>query len=119
MRSVALTWFACIVFWSLFGACVDQPPEPAAPLVRLVAVWDPTACGDPHRVAVELSDDGGDEIARSTPCAIGTLAIDMPHLGSYRGRVFGWVLGGAIRGESEVDVVVDQSIVRWELPVTP
>jgi hypothetical protein len=128
MRSVAWTWFACIVFWSLFGACVEQPPPPAPPLARLVssnslarlvAVWDATACGDPHRVAVELYDDDGAELARSAPCTIGMLSIDVPHLGAYHGRVFGWVLGGAVRGEADVDVLVDQQVVRWDLPETP
>jgi hypothetical protein len=119
MRSILWTWFACIVFWSLFGACVDQPPPPPPPLARFVAVWDPTACGDPHRVAIELTDDNGDALSRSAPCTVGMVQLDVPHLGDYRGRAYGWVLGGEIRGDTELMVHVDQPIVRWELPVTP
>ena len=119
MRLVAWTWFACVSFWTLFGACVDTPPATAGPVARLVAVWDPTACTDPHRVALELTDDDGLELSRSAPCAIGSVSIDVPHLGPYHGRVFGWVLGGAIRNASESDIDVADSITRWELPSTP
>ena len=119
MRSVALTWLACLMFWTLFGACVDQPPPPAAPLARLVAAWDATTCNDPHRVAIELYDDDGVELARSAPCAIGMVQIDVPHLGAYHGRVYGWALGGAIANEADVDIDVDQQIVHWELASTP
>jgi len=45
--------FATLVFWSLFGACVDTQVDANPPVTRLVTSWDPLACGSPHRVVVE------------------------------------------------------------------
>ena len=75
---VVSPWLATLLFWTLFGACVDPgPPSVEVPVVRLVASWDPLACGDPHRVALELEDDDGAKLSASAPCAIGGLTLGM------------------------------------------
>jgi hypothetical protein len=95
------------------GACIDAPVEPDPPFARLVAVWDPLACGDPHRVVVELYDDDGAGAAASAPCNIGGLTVDVAHFGSYRGRIYAWALGAAIRSEAAIEVTIDRPIVQW------
>jgi hypothetical protein len=117
---VSSTWLAALGFWLLFGACVDTPLEPAPPIARLIAEWDPLACGQPHRVAIDLADDQGDVVSTSAPCAIGSVSIDMPHLGTYRGQAYAWDLDAAT-DDHTLDVVVDVTdpITRWQLPVVP
>jgi hypothetical protein len=95
------------------AACIDAPLEPGAPFARLVAAWDPLACGEPHRVAVELYDDDGAGASSSTPCNIGGLTVDVAHFGTYRGRIYAWALGTAIRSEAAFEVTIDRPIVHW------
>lgn len=94
------------------GACIDAPVNPGSPIARVVTAWDPLACGDPHRVAVELADDDGAAVSASTPCAIGGLTVDVGHLGTYRGRIYAWAPGAPARSEAPLEVVVDEAIVR-------
>src|SRR5678809_1212655 len=73
-------------FWLIFGTCVsgcivDMEPPNHEPLARLVAVWDPLACGDPHRVVVELEDEDGVDVSGSAPCTIGGITLDLPGWG--------------------------------------
>jgi hypothetical protein len=104
--------FAAALLWATLAACVDTPPEPGAVIARLVAAWDPLACGDPHRVAVELEDEGGAMISASTPCNLGGLTLDVSHFGSYRGRIYAWALDAPIRSVTPVEVTIDQQIVH-------
>lgn len=81
-------------------------------MARVVTAWDPLACGDPHRVAVELVDDDGVMVSASTPCNIGGLTLDVAHFGSYRGRVYAWTLDALVRSVAPLELVVDQAIVH-------
>jgi hypothetical protein len=98
--------------WTALGACIDAPVEAGSPIARVVTAWDPLACGDPHRVAVELADEGGAAVSASAPCTIGGVTVDVGHLGAYRGRVYAWALGAPIRSEAPLEVMVDEPIVR-------
>src|SRR5262245_48140242 len=102
----------CLLVLAL-AACIDAPVEPDAPFARLVAAWDPLACGDPHRVVVELGDEEGGGVSASTPCNLGGLTLDVAHFGTYRGRIYAWVLGAAIRSEAAIEVTIDRPIVQW------
>jgi hypothetical protein len=105
-------WLATLGFWLAFGACVDAGvPEPP-PAARVVVSWDPRACGPPHRVAVELEDEDGARVSRSVPCELGGLALDAPHWGIYRGRIYAWE-AGAIRSVTPVYLAIDEPVVRW------
>jgi len=110
---------AGVVFWGVFGACVDVAPMPAMPQAKLVASWDPLACGAPHRVAVELEDDDGAMLSSSAPCALGALTLDVPHFGIYRGRVYAWTLGAPERTIAPVDLAIDAPVVRLQLTASP
>jgi len=112
--------FAAIVAWAAFAACLDEPAEggPGPAAARLVVAWDPLACGEPHRVAIELVDDAGASVSASTPCDLGSLTVDVAHLGSYHGRIYGWALAAPVRSEMPIALMIDQPIVRWEV-VTP
>lgn len=105
--------------WTVFAACIDAPVDRAPTLARLVVAWDPLACGMPHRVAIELSDDDGVPISASAPCNLGALTIDIAHYGSYRGQLYAWALDAPIRSVSAVEIDVDQPIVRWEVATPP
>jgi len=110
---------ASLVFWSLFGACVGvAPPEPM-PQAKLVASWDPLACGSPHRVALELEDDDGAMLSVSCPCALGGLALDIPHFGVYRGRIYAWTLGEPQRTIAPIELAIDEPVVRLQLTAPP
>jgi hypothetical protein len=98
--------------WIALGACIDAPAESGSPLARVVTGWDPLACGDPHRVAVELADDDGVLVSASTPCNIGGLALDVAHFGSYHGRVYAWALDVPVRSVAPLELMVDQAIVH-------
>ncbi len=111
-------WIATLLFWSLFAACIDTPSEPDPPPARLVASWDPLACGEPHRVVLDLEDEAGVRITSSTPCWLGGLALDV-EMGLYRGRIYAWVLDQPIRSVSAVSIAVDATIVRWQVPTPP
>jgi hypothetical protein len=99
----------------VFGACVADVPDPPEPVSRLVASWDPLACGPPHRVVLELEAEDGEPISSSTPCWLGGLAIDLPRWGWYTGRVYTWVQGEPIRSIRHVTIAVDDAIVRWQI----
>ncbi|MGE0868152.1 MAG: hypothetical protein AB7P03_06315 [Kofleriaceae bacterium] len=106
-------------FWSTFSACITDIPDPhVPPAVDLVVSWDPALCGAPHRVVIELEADSGSQLSSSTLCAIGQLAMAIPELGVYRGRVFAWELGQPIRSITPVTMTLDTRLVRWEI-VTP
>ena len=121
LRAVA-TWIcstllASLLFWSWFGACVvgciDAPVPELEPPARIVASWDPLACGDPHRVVVELEDDEGEQVSRSVPCNAGGLTLDVPRWGVYAGRIYAWTLGPEIRSVLHVRLEVDAPIIFW------
>jgi hypothetical protein len=112
-----------VAAWIALAACIDAPPEPRMSPGRLVVGWDPLACGDPHRLVVELRDEAGAVLSASTPCSLGTLAIDVAHFGSYRARIYAWVLDPTARptapGERIVDLTIDQPIAHWDVTVPP
>jgi hypothetical protein len=97
----------------LFGGCVDAPVIEPEPPSRIVAVWDPLACGDPHRVVVELEDDDGARASTSVPCELGGATLDLRHWGVYRGRIYAWTLGPTIRSVVPVRLDVDAEIIHW------
>ncbi|HEU0032790.1 MAG TPA: hypothetical protein VFQ53_19295 [Kofleriaceae bacterium] len=111
-------WLATIVFWLVFGACMDASIPDPPPMARVIAEWDPRTCGEPHRVALELEDDAGAMIATSVPCNLGSLTLDAPHFGWYRGRLYAWALDPP-EGEPQiyavrpVELAVDEPVVRW------
>ena len=105
--------FACALLWTTFAACLDEPLPPRSSVARLVAGWDPLACGDPHRVAIELEDDSGARLAASAPCNLGALTVDLAHFGIYRGRIYAWALDAPIRSVAPVELVIDEAIVHW------
>ena len=94
---IGSTSLATVAFWSVFGACVDPPLDHDDPQARVVASWDPVACGEPHRVVVELEDDQGIPLTGSAPCAVGELALDAPRFGLYRGTIYAWTIDPAER----------------------
>ncbi|MEO8702433.1 MAG: hypothetical protein ABI867_20485 [Kofleriaceae bacterium] len=107
---------ATALFWLAFVACIDQPiPSRSPPIARIVTTWDPLVCGDPHRVVMELADDEGARVSVSTPCSHATLSVDVPHFGTWSGRIYAWVLADVpiIRSELPVDLIVDEAVVRW------
>jgi hypothetical protein len=126
MRLVALIlspWFASILFWLSFTACVDfdgpTSSVDAPYIARVVVEWDPLACGPPHRIAVELEDHAGAKLSASAPCNGGALMIDTPHFGFYYGRVYAWEAGSAIRSVTSIRLAVDEPIVRWLIATPP
>lgn len=109
---------ATLAFWTIFiatlSACLDTPLAPSPPAARIQASWDPLACGPPHRVAIELEDDGGAEVSSSAPCTLGGIALDLAHFGVYRGRVYAWE-AGEIRSVTPVRLDVDQPVLWWQV----
>lgn len=113
---IGSAWLATLVFWLLFAACVvEGPPEPTPPAARLVAAWDPLACGAPHRVVVELEGDDGVRLSSSTSCVVGGLTLDVPHLGVYRGQIYAWVLDQPPYAVVPVSIAIDAPVVQWQL----
>lgn len=108
-------WLAAALLGAAVGACIDVPPEAGPAVARLVTAWDPLACGEPHRVVVELEADDGAALSASTPCNIGGLTLDVPHFGSYRGRIYAWALAAPIRSIMPVEVSIDEPIVHWQV----
>jgi len=100
------SWIALL---SGLAACVDAAYEPEPPVVaRVVASWDPRACSaGESRVSVELEDTSGARIARSVPCALGGVTVDVVHYGIYFGTP------GSER------LVVDAPLVYWQVSVPP
>jgi hypothetical protein len=120
MRSLlALVWSPWLAVVLAPAACIDTPPEPGAVVARLVAAWDPLACGDPHRVAIELEDETGATVSASAPCNLGGVTVDVPHLGSYGGRIYAWALDAPIRSSMPISLVIDQSITHWFVATPP
>jgi hypothetical protein len=111
--------FVAAALWSLQAACIDTPPEPGPVVARVVAAWDPLACGAPHRVVLELEDDIGEPRSASMPCNLGSLTLDVPHLGRYQGRIYAWALDAPVRSAMPVEVMVDQPIVHWFVETPP
>jgi len=116
---IACPWLATLAFWSTFVACIDAPlPEhPAA--ARVIVSWDPLACGEPHRIAIELVDEDGAPVSSSVPCVVGGITLDVPQFGVYLGRVYAWEAGEPIRSVVPVRLFVDEPIVRWILTTPP
>ena len=102
-------------FWTSFGACVDAPLPQGPPQAKIVATWDPLGCGAPHRVAVELEDEAGAPLSASAACSLGSLTLDAPQFGVYRGRIFAWELGVGERSAEAVELIVDEPVVRWNI----
>jgi hypothetical protein len=105
---------ATLMFWACFGACIDSPAAETAPQARVVAVWDPLACGGPHRVVIELEDEGGTPLVHSAPCALGGLVLDVRHFGVWRGRIYAWAIGAPAHSIVPVQLTVEEPVVRWE-----
>ncbi|HET9620770.1 MAG TPA: hypothetical protein VFP84_05370 [Kofleriaceae bacterium] len=103
-------WLSIFAFAFALGlvsvGCLDAPPARDAALVALVTTWDPLACGDPHRVAVELVDAAGATSAASAPCAIGVVTLDVAHVGAYTGRVYAWAIGEPARSITPITVTI-------------
>lgn len=110
-----------LAFWSSFVACIDAPLPDTPPAARIVAAWDPLACGEPHRVVVELEDEAGTRLSSSTQCATGMLTLDAPHWGIYRGRLYAWELEREVEIRSVMNVLmtVDEPVVRWWVATPP
>lgn len=115
---IVVPWLAAVVFWILFGACVANVPDEPEPVSRLLASWDVRACGDPHRVVLELEDEDGNPVSASAPCWLGGIAIDLPRWGWYTGRIYTWVLDQPIRSIQRVSIPIDAAVIRWQV-VTP
>jgi len=62
---------------------------------------------------VELADDAGAQLSVSAPCTLGGLTIDVPHFGTYHGRVYAWTLGEPDRSIATADLAVDVPVVQW------
>ncbi|MBA3502528.1 MAG: hypothetical protein M4D80_21660 [Myxococcota bacterium] len=118
---VLAPWIATALVWLVFSACMDiDSPMPDEPLIaRVIVVWDPLACGDPHRVAVELEDQAGVKLSSSTPCNAGSLTIDARHFGVYYGRIYAWEAGEPIRSITTVRLFVDEPVMRWLIATPP
>jgi hypothetical protein len=97
------------------AGCLDAPLEPGPAAARLDVGWDPLACGEPHRVVVELADDGGAAVSASVPCNLGGVTVDVAHLGGYHGRVYAWALAAPIRSVMAIEVTIDAPIVSWRV----
>jgi hypothetical protein len=105
--------FAGALAWAVLGACIDAPAESGPAVARLVTTWDPLACGEPHRIVVELGDEGGAPSSASGPCNLGVLTLDLAHFGGYRGRIYAWALAAPIRSIAPLELTIDEPIVRW------
>ena len=118
---VVLPSVAGVLFWLVFASCVIAPPEdPPPPAARIVISWDPRACGEPHRVVVELEDEDGIGVTSSVPCVIGAITLDAPRWGVYRGRFYAtWAGDEPVRSVTPITLAVDAPIVRWQLAATP
>lgn len=103
-------------FWLGFVACIDAPLPDNPPASRLVTAWDPLACGSPHRVVVELEDDGGQMLSAGTACSVGSVTLDAPHWGIYFGRIYAWEQVDdkpVVRSEMPIRIAIDEPVVRW------
>ena len=105
--------------WTVFAACLDSPMGSSPSVARLVVAWDPLACGDPHRVAIELADETGAPLSASAPCNLGGMTVDVSHFGSYHGRLYAWAIDAPVRSVMPVELVIDQPITRWDVATPP
>jgi len=119
MRLLSCATVAWLVVSIAFAACVDLPDTSTDVQIQLIAVWDASGCGPPHRVAFALEDDAGDTVSRSAPCDAGTLVFDVPRLGTYSGQVYAWTLDAGSGTTDDVSIDVEASITRWDLPRVP
>jgi hypothetical protein len=121
MRAVIVVWLAMAGGLAGLGGlgCLDAPLEPAPATARLVVGWDPLACGEPHRVVVELTGDDDVPISASVPCELGGLTLDVAALGVYRGRIYAWAIAAPIRSVMPIEVTIDQPIVQWRVATPP
>jgi len=110
---------AAALLWTAFAACLDAPAGSSASLARLVVAWDPLACGEPHRIAVELDDEAGAELSASSPCSVGSLTVDVSHFGSYHGRVYAWTSDAPTGAVVPIEVMIEQPIVHWDVATPP
>ncbi len=100
----------------LAGGCVDEPLGDPDPQSRVVAMWDPRACGEPHRVVIELEDHLGVPASKSVPCEIGGVTVAVRHWGVYHGRIYAWRLGpdaSEIRSIIPVRLEIDAPVIYW------
>jgi hypothetical protein len=110
-------WLALASGW--LTGCLDAPMEAGPSVARLVVGWDPLACGDPHRVVIELADDSGAALSASVPCNLGGVTVDVAHLGVYRGRIYAWALAAPVRSVMALEVTIDEPIVQWQVATPP
>jgi len=116
---VASPLLATALFWLAFAACIDTPMPDEPSIARIVVIWDPLACGPPHRVAAELEDQHGYKLSTSAPCNAGSLTFDAPQFGVYYGRIYAWEAGTAIRSITAVRLFVDEPVLRWLIATPP
>lgn len=120
---VGSTTLVTALFWATFGTfviggCLDTPLPDREPQARLITSWDPLACGEPHRVAIEIEDDDGRRLSASAPCEIGGVTLDVPAWGVYRGRIYAWSLAGSeatISSVVPVRLEIDAPLVEWNV----
>ena len=121
--SVATPLGALLAFWACFGAmvggCIDAPTDPPEPQAQLFAHWDPLGCGEPHRVVIDLEDEGGAPLTGSAPCNRGGVTLDVAHYGTYRGRIYALELGMPPRDAIAVQLTIDSRVVQWEVAAPP
>lgn len=124
ITSVGSTTLATALFWGVFGSCVfgggcvDTPLPDREPQARLITSWEPLACGEPHRVVIELEDEDGRMLSASVPCELGGLTIDVPTWGVYAGRIYAWSIAGSqatISSVAPVRLEIDAPIVEWRV----
>lgn len=125
MTVIAAPIGASLVFWVAFAAmvgcfgCIDAPLGDPEPVAKVFAHWDPLACGGPHRVVIDLEDDGGAPLASSAPCSRGGVTLDVSHWGNYRGRVYAWLLDEPPRSVTPVTLTIDATVVHWQISTPP
>ncbi|HEX7837199.1 MAG TPA: hypothetical protein VF469_07025 [Kofleriaceae bacterium] len=112
-------WLVAVLAWTALAACLDTPVAGGPSLARLVVAWDPLACGEPHRVVIELADETGAPLSASAPCNLGGLTVDVSHFGSYHGRLYAWALDAPVRSVMPVELVIDQPITHWDVATPP
>jgi hypothetical protein len=110
---VSWTGIATLVFWACFGACVEAPAADVPPQARVIVSWDPARCGEPHRVVVELEDEGGAPVRGSTPCERGGLTLDLWHFGVWHAQISTWTAEDSERSVLALTLAVDEPVVRW------
>ncbi len=117
----ALAYVAALGFAvaAALGGCIDAPLGDPLPLTRIQLDWDPRECGAPHRVVLELEDEAGTAMSTSTPCVMGTLALDGEAMGIYLGRMFAWTAGAPPRSILPLRLDVDAPHVRWFVHMPP